>query len=205
MKLLPVAMSLRTRLLLASALVQTLMLAMLIASAIQVMDAKLGERARLHLEEQKQLLYAAIAAPLARKDYQSISQVFEQVRHHDGISYLLLSDANGKVVAASGWDAAWPLPEVDRRITDPLVKAKNRFDTVLVIAAGDETYGRLWFGVSTAFIHTARAELIRDNLLIGALALIISLALMIALSYWLTRNLTQLTKASESLAGGDLP
>jgi diguanylate cyclase (GGDEF)-like protein/PAS domain S-box-containing protein len=204
MKFLPVTMSLRTRLLLASALVQTLMLAMLIASAIHVMDEKLGERAQLHLEEQKQLLSAALAAPLAREDYTSISQVFERLRHHDGISYLVLSDVNGKVVAASGWDAARPLPAVDHRITDPVVVAKNRFDTEIDIAVGIETYGRLRFGLSTAFIQTARAELIRDNLLIGALALILSLALMIALSYWLTRNLTQLTKASESLAGGDL-
>jgi len=47
-------------------------------------------------------------------------------------------------------------------------------------------------------------ELLRDHLLIVAGALILSIVSMVALSYWLTRNLAQLTTASESLAAGDL-
>jgi diguanylate cyclase (GGDEF)-like protein/PAS domain S-box-containing protein len=64
--------------------------------------------------------------------------------------------------------------------------------------------GRLRFGLSTAFREQARGELIRDNLLIGIAALVFSLVAMAALSYWLTRNLTQLTGASQSLGAGDL-
>ena len=47
-------------------------------------------------------------------------------------------------------------------------------------------------------------ELLRDHLLIIAGALVLSIVSMAALSYWLTRNLAQLTTASESLAAGDL-
>ena len=46
MKLLPVNLSLRTRLLLAGVLVNVMMLALLIADGISVMDNKLDERAR---------------------------------------------------------------------------------------------------------------------------------------------------------------
>lgn len=204
MRIVPISLSLRTRLLLATSLVQTMMLALLIVHSTQVMDEQLAERARLHLEERKQLLSAALAAPLRHGDRASIAMVFDRVRRDEGISYLALFDARGNLVAASGWDGAQPLPAPDRSITDPAVIAKARFDAEAEIGAGGETYGRLRFGMSTAFMQQARAELIRDDLVIGAVALILSLASMIALAYWLTRNLTQLTKASEGLAAGDL-
>ena len=61
MTILPVSLSLRTRLLLAGVLVNVMMLALLIADGISVMDNKLDERARVHLEDQKQLLNAALS------------------------------------------------------------------------------------------------------------------------------------------------
>ncbi len=204
MRTAPISLSLRTRLLLASALVQVVVLALLIGNAIRVMDEKLAERARLHLEEQKQLLSAALLGPLARRDYASIAMVFERVRRDDGISYLVLFDAAGRLVAASGWEAGRPLPAPDRAVTDRSVIAKERFDAETGITARGERLGSLRFGLSTAFMQTVRAELIRDNLLIGAFALILSLVSMIALSYWLTRSLSELTRASESLTAGDL-
>ena len=47
-------------------------------------------------------------------------------------------------------------------------------------------------------------ELLRDHLLLVAGALVLSIASTVVLSYWLTRNLAQLTTASERLAAGDL-
>ena len=79
MKMPPISLSLRTRLLLGGALIQIAMLALLIASGIRVMDAQLAERARLHLEEQKLLLAAAVEGPLRRGDYAAIAAVFERV------------------------------------------------------------------------------------------------------------------------------
>ena len=63
------ALSLRTRLLLASVLVQAVMLVLLLANSINTLDERLSERALIHLEEQKQLLNAALAPLLAKHDY----------------------------------------------------------------------------------------------------------------------------------------
>ena len=52
--------SLRVRLLLAGLLVQTVMLALLIVNGIKVMDEKLAERTRAHLDEQKQFMTDAV-------------------------------------------------------------------------------------------------------------------------------------------------
>jgi diguanylate cyclase (GGDEF)-like protein/PAS domain S-box-containing protein len=204
MKLLPVTLSLRTRLLLAGVLVNVMMLALLIADGISVMDNKLDERARIHLEEQKQLLNAALSVPLAERQYQTLTQILERVRTDNGITYLVLFDHNEKLVASVGWDENTPLPRVAAASTAPSFVAGERFHTAMNIDSLGIRIGRLHFGVSTAFMRTARAELIRENLVIGGFALLLSILSMVALSFWLTRNLAQLTAASQNLAAGDL-
>ena len=67
MTILPFALSLRTRLLLAGVLVNAAMLALLIVNSIGIMDEKLHERTRIHLEEQKQLLNAALSGRWPRE------------------------------------------------------------------------------------------------------------------------------------------
>ena len=77
------------------------------------MDDKLTERTRIHLEEQKQLLSAALAAPLMQGDKARMQDVLERARRDQGMSYLVLFDRKGKVVASSGWDKRKALPPRD--------------------------------------------------------------------------------------------
>src|SRR5688572_31661787 len=84
------ALPLRTRLLLGSAVVQLVMMALLIYTSISVMDEKLIERTRIHLEEQKQLLSAALAPPLAQSDRSRLNEMLEHARLEQGIAYLVL-------------------------------------------------------------------------------------------------------------------
>jgi len=204
MKAAPFSPSLRVRLLLGTTFVQIAMLALLIVNGIGVMDGKLNERARVHFEEQKQLLNAALALPLAKSDYKSIQEIFESVRRDNSIAYMALVNRDGAIVAASGWDRSQPLPPVEPSILTQLGKHGARFDTEVEIQNAGDKLGRLRIGLSTAFIKTARDELIRDHLLIGGIAMILSVISMLGLSYWLTRSLIRITGASERLAAGDL-
>src|SRR5215207_1633941 len=101
---------LRSRLLLASAVIQLVMLGLLVYNGISVMDDKLVERARIHLEEQKQLLNAALAVPLAQSDRARLQEVLEAARRDQALTYLVLFDRKGKAIAASGWDRRKTLP-----------------------------------------------------------------------------------------------
>ncbi|MDP2239145.1 MAG: EAL domain-containing protein [Burkholderiales bacterium] len=204
MKAAPFSLSLRSRLLLASTFVQIAMLALLIVNSISIMDDKLNERTRVHLEEQKQLLNAALTMPLATGDYRGLQDVLDDVRHDNSIAYLVLVNPDGKVVAASGWEADQPLPPVDAASNARFAKHEGYFHAEVQIESARKKLGNLRFGLSTAFIKNARDELIQDNLLIGGIALILSVISMMGLGYWLTRSLTQLTDASASLAAGNL-
>ncbi len=204
MRTVPLSLSLRTRLLLGGVLVNVMMLGLLIVNGIAIMDDRLNEQARIHIEEQKQLLNAALAMPLAAGQRKALSQILEQVRRDNGIIYLVLLDGDGKLVASSGWEHPSPLPAAGPPGKKNFVGQTEHMHSVMDVEAGGRRLGELHFGLSTSFIRAARAELIRDNLAIGGIALVLSIISMVALSYWLTRNLAQLTRASDSLAAGDL-
>ena len=193
---------LRFRLLVGSAVVQLVMLALLIYNSIEIMEDRLIERTRFHLREHTQLLNAALEMPLADSNMERVQHVLENARREQGMSYLVLLDRAGRIVASTGWDPRDPLPTRDGVLTAH--EPGNMFHSEVDVQARGEHFGKLAFGLSTAFLETARAELIRDNLTIGLLALVVSIGLMVALAYWLTRHLMALSAASARLASGDL-
>jgi diguanylate cyclase (GGDEF)-like protein/PAS domain S-box-containing protein len=202
--LLPLSLSLRGRLLLGGVAVNVFMLAVLIVNGIGIMDDRLNAQARIHLEEQKQLLNAALSVPLAAKQYRALGETLERVRRDNGIAYLLLFDENERLVASAGWDKLNPTPVVQTVGQKPAGAQGSHLFSEVNIEAGGRRIGLLQFGLSTGFMQAARTELIRDSVLIGGIALVLSVLSMGALSYWLTRSLAQLTNASESLAAGNL-
>lgn len=196
------ALPLRSRLLLGSAVVQLVMLALLIYNSIDVMDERLIERTRVHLAEHTKLLNAALEMPLAQSNMPRVQEVLDRARRDQGMTYLVLLDRAGRLVAASGWDTRKQLPPRDAVLSPR--ERNNMFHGELDVLTGNDYFGKLAFGLSTEFLQTARRQLIRDNLAIGLGALGLSICLMVALAYWVTRHLTALSAASARLAGGDL-
>src|SRR5438477_10822196 len=145
------SLSLRARLLLASALVQTVMIALLISNGISVMSEKLTERTRVHVEEQKQLLSAALTAPLMQSDKARIQDVLERARRDQAMFYLVLFDRRGKVVATSGWDKKTPLPPRDSALA--VRASEDVFHTEVEIRVGTDRYGTLAVGLPTRFLQ----------------------------------------------------
>src|SRR5687767_1861346 len=142
-----------------------------------------------------------MAIPLRQGDRAKTRDGLELARRDQGIAYLVLFDRKNRIVASSGWDRHKTLPP-----REALLMAEGEdelFHTEAELRAGNERIGRVALGVSTRFLKTARTELIRENLVIGLIALLLSTALMLAVSYWLTRNLTRLSNASGRLAAGD--
>ncbi|MDB5810275.1 MAG: hypothetical protein JWN94_2397 [Betaproteobacteria bacterium] len=194
--------SLRAKLFLAAIAVQVLMLVALTTQSLDFINTKLEERAQLRLDEEKSRLVTSLADPLKRRDLAAIETVLARVRSDDGIAYLLLYDQAGKLVAQAGWDTQTALPPPRENLRDAGTRSA-RFDTEVAIDAQGRILGKLRFGISLAFMQNARRELIHEAVVTGALALIVSALLMAMVSYWLTRNLRQLTDASERLAAGD--
>lgn len=148
------------------------------------------------------LLDQALATPLAQRDYATVQQTLDLVRSPQAINYLALFDHRNQLVATSGWDAARPLPPRDVGDID-----LDRADTMLHLAApivvAGQQIARLDLGMSTDRLRRARDEFRYRSLLISAFALALSIALMAAIAFAITRHLVRLVKASQRVADGD--
>lgn len=193
-------LSMRWKLVLASVLVEVVMLAMLVWNGLRLMDETLQKQSQVRLQEISVLLNASLGPALASQDYAPIADVFRQSRRSDGIQYFLLTDPQGKVLLADGWDLETPPPPEQPEIN--LGTQEKRFDTRIPITLSGQIYGQLHFGVSTSFLHEARQHLGRQSLSIAALEILLSIALLSALAIWLTRHLRRLQQASEAVGKG---
>ena len=196
--------SLRSKLVLTGVLLLVVMLAVLAANSLRLMEDALIEQARLRTRLVGPMLNAALAEPLAEGDSARLQSILHASRAEDSLSYVVLIDNAGRVVAADGWDSAEPLPPVEEIMSAAAFRSDGRFDSELPITVNGRRYGRLRFAISTTFLESARSSLLHSSLMIATAAIAIAIVLQLTLGLWLTRHLRRLTAAGEAMAGGDL-
>lgn len=101
----PKALRLRTKLVLASLVVEVVMLTLLVANSLRLSNDSLMQQARLRVEELNVLFNAALAAPLVQRDYASLQEILDESQRREGITYLVLVDRDGQRIAQAGWPA----------------------------------------------------------------------------------------------------
>jgi diguanylate cyclase (GGDEF)-like protein len=201
MKSFSLARSLRFKLILASFLVELIMLTFLVSNSVRVMREHLLDQARVRMEEIRPLLNASLAAALAERDYGTMDSVLKQVHQDRGITYLVLLDNTGKMVASEGWAAGQALPATDTDMTRAV--PGGVFHTQIPIQIAAQEYGTLHLGISTHFLTEAKSSILRQSLMIAALEIVLSLLLLAGIGLWLTRHLSMLTRASVGVAQGN--
>ncbi|HMY50587.1 MAG TPA: diguanylate cyclase [Rhodocyclaceae bacterium] len=194
--------SLRFRLLVASLVVGSISLALLIAHSARLIEASLLGQLNRQLEQTRPLLNAALNAPLAERDYATLRQILHEARTPEMLTYLVLLDHRGEVIASEGRPASTPLPAIDPTAQFDLDRPDRVFHTEVHIDLAGQALGTLRFGLSTRFLHDERQRLIRESLELGAAVLLVALFALGWVSLWLTRRLARLTDASRQLAVG---
>ena len=195
--------SLRRKLIVACLLVQLAAAALLVLGSARLLQRTLAEQAHFETQRVGILLDQAIATPLAQRDYATLQQTLDLVRSADAISYLVLWDHRGKVVASSGWDPARALPARDTGEID-LDRADTTWHLAVPVAIAGERLGHFDLGLSTARLREARSDYLERSFLIGSAALVISMLVLAAIAFAITRHLARLSEASERMAAGDL-
>ncbi len=185
---------------LAGLLVEALMLGLLVFSNLHLTEDVLIDKARLRVDSAIPLLNAALASPLMYRDYGALHEILDEARGHDAFVYLALLDKTGRRLAAAGISATQALPALDRDIGG---ENDQVFDTEATIRLAGAEYGRLRFGISTAFLAQARQRAVRQGILVGLAATLLTFMTLSLIGYLLTRRLKRLTDASHALADGD--
>lgn len=193
--------SLRTKLVLASVVVEVLMLSLLVANSLRLTHESLMEQARLRVEELNVLFNASLAAPLVQRDYGTLYEILQESRREAGLTYLVLTDRDGQVLARAGWPEGEALPTTSPRLSLDAVR-DGRFDLVVPIRMAGQDYGRLAYGLSATFLQQTHAHMLRQSLAIAAAEVLLSIILLTLLGLWLTRHLAELTRASRAVGEG---
>lgn len=192
--------SLKWKLIFASTVVQAAMVALLAINSARLIESSLIEQAALRHKELTSLLNASLGGPLVEGDYGTILELLDQSRNPDGIVYMVLFDRSNTVIARSGLSG--PLPALDESLASD--DRDGIYDTQVPIDVNGHVYGLLRYGISTRFLDESRAHLLRQSLIIGGIALAISMLLLAVIAFLLTRHLGALTRMSRQIASGNL-
>lgn len=196
-------LSLRSKLVLLLLVVEVVMLTLLVVNSVRLSQDSLLTQAQARYTELNTLFNAALAAPLAQRDYATLNEILAESVHQEGVVYAALVDRSGHIVASSGWKKGRTLPLVttSTKFADTRV---NQFDASTQIMLAGQRYGTLYYGVSTTFLTEARAHLVQQSVFIAGVEILLSTLLLAGLGFWLTRHLTSLTRASDAFAQGQL-
>jgi diguanylate cyclase (GGDEF)-like protein/PAS domain S-box-containing protein len=194
--------SLRAKLILASVLVEALMLGFLVTNSLRVTQDSLVGLASLRLEEMQHLLNASLGAPLVQRDLATLQEIMDQSRREEGIVYMVLYDDSGRALAASGWEIDRPTPSLTQALSPAEAAAAGRIDSAVPLTVAGTVYGKLQFGVSTHFLTDAKARLLQESLGIAAAEILLSIAVLALLGMYLTRHLRELTDATAAIVSG---
>lgn len=199
----PRGLSLRSKLVLLSLIVEVVMLTLLVVNSVRLSQDSLLTQAQARYTELNILFNAALAAPLAQRDYATLNEILAESARMEGVVYAVLVDRSGHVVASVGWKKGQALPVVTASTKVADTRA-GQFDTSTQIMLAGQEYGTLHYGVSTAFLTEARVHLVRQSILIAGVEILLSTLLLAGLGFWLTRHFATLTRASAAFAQGQL-
>ncbi len=195
--------SLRFRLVMASVLVELLLLAVLIANSVRLIDRAARASVQASLEQVVPMLNAAIAPYLLERDYAGLQDflgVFIQGETRE-ISYASISDADGHEVARVGLPRGVALAPPSTSVEEAVAQGEYRSERPVVV--GGQRLGVLRIALSTRIAGETRAALVRQGSLIAGMEILASVVVLSLLGLWLTHHLERAAAASRAIGDGD--
>lgn len=189
--------SLRFRLVLASTLVEIVMLGALVWNSTRIADQVLIRDFQSRTELLLPLLNASIAPPLAERDYSTLEDLLEKIVQQHSIVYIDISDVRKRHIISRG-----PVPPND--VLDESVRhADSIFDQALDVKIGGSVVGRVRYGIDISTLDVTVDQLRWQGLFIAAVEVILTFSLLALLGYFLTRHLRMLSDAARNMEQGD--
>lgn len=170
---------------------------------LSLLDEALQTQTRLRVEQTAPLLNAALAVPLAQRDYSAIDEVLGGAQLEEGIEYLVLFDRSGRIIAGVGWDMSRSLPAPDPPGV-PAAPDEDLLDVRIPIALGGREYGSLQYGLSLRFLAAARMGMLRELAIVTSAGVALAAVLLAAVGFVATRRLAGLNEAGRKLGAGNL-
>lgn len=197
--------SIRIRLLLASTVVQVLLLTLLLANSVRLMNEATNASLNTLTNQNAAMLHAMAVTYAANDDFATLEDVLGELlaEADEGLVYVRIVAPDGRVLLRSGHPEMKDLPAVQSgaiqgspdgrlyHVRRPLLLDRN-------------TVGYLQFGVSVSVLASARQAITEQGAAIALAEILLTFLLLSTIGYLLTRNLSRLLAGSEAIAAGQL-
>jgi len=195
--------SLRFRLVAISILVEVVMLGLLLANSVRLLNNTVEEQTHIRVQAATPLLDTALGAPLFARDYSSIDDILQKLVKGplSEFQYIVVYDSLGNIFAALGEVNANAMPPLDHTVTSSL---RDRvYDTRAPLMLHAEQVGEVRYGLSLESLAASRDNLFTQSSLIAATEVLLTLLLLSAGGFLLTRHLRILMAGARRVASGD--
>ncbi len=200
--------SIRARLLLASTVVQVVLLTLLLANSVRLMnDATFASLTTL-IDHNASMLHAMATTYGEQERYPQMQDVLGELLAgvDEGLVYVRVSRPGGQLLVSAGLPEITTLPPA----TESLARDRNTFSGTDIIHVRRplllprNEVGFFQFGVSASVLSAARRAIIEQGALIALAEIILTFVLLSGIGYLLTHNLSRLLAGSKAIAEGHL-
>ena len=201
-------LSIRLKLLLTSTVVQVIMLSLLLANSVRLMNDATTASLKTLITQNAAILNVATVKYSSESRYGELQDTLEELLRDasEGLVYVRIADANGQLLVSAGLPALRELPAPDEEDGVSL-RASLKRDLINVrrpLLLQRNEVGYLQFGVSVSPLILAKKAIVNQGLLIAVGEILLTVALLGVLGYFMTRKLGRLLRGSQAIARGDL-
>jgi PAS domain S-box-containing protein len=199
--------SLRFKLVATAITVEIVMLSILLINNFRLLDKAIESETKTRLEALIPLLDAALAGRVFQRDHTEVTAILDRLTstQRTELSYIIVLDPAGKVIASSGKVDPGAAPEEDRRdhsVAEALLDDLT-YDVRLPLTIAGNEVGSVRFGLSLASVIATQHQVMQEGGIIAAIEIFLSLLLLATGGYLVTRHIRALTDGTHRVAQGD--
>jgi len=199
--------SIRIRLLLASTAVQLVLLSLLVFNSVRLMTDATNASLETLVSQSATMLHSMATAYGEQGRYDAMQDVLGELlaEADEGLIYVRIGLDEQRLLLSAGLPAMTTLPDAEidfRRPTTGTGQHLIHVRTPLLLDRNE--VGFLQFGVSTSILANARKAILQQGAAIAVALILLTLVLLSAIGYLLTRNLGRLLEGSRAIAEGRL-
>lgn len=194
--------SIRFRLVATAIVIEIFMLGLLLANSYRLVTDALETQTQARLNALTPLLDASLAGRVFQRDHSEIEAILQQLAgsKQAEFSYIVVLGSRGEILGQIGKVPA--APQEDFNVLSAL--SDLTYDTrVQLTLPGDTRVGTVLFGLSLLDLAGLRDNVLKQSLVIAAIAVLLTLLLLVSLGYLFTRHIANLVAATRRVTQGD--
>lgn len=200
--------SIRMRLLLASTVVQVVLLSLLLANSMRLMNNAVSATLETTITQNASTLHAMATTYGEQQRLDALQDVLGELLDgaSEGLIYVRIAGPDERLLVSAGMPHMHRLPEPTENSASFLQELIGH-EMVHVrrpLLLPRNEVGLLQFGVSISALTAAREAIMSQGLLIAVAEIALTFILLSAVGYFLTRNLGKLLEGSKAIAEGRL-